>query len=690
MALAAVARVIVVVEPEALVRDAVVQGLRDLGWIVVEASSLAAAKRIVTAEAAAFVIGEPLPDGPPIEFIAHSKIPVILLALDSNAAVAKAARLSGAKAVLSRYDAMTELEAVLGPAPAPPATTAPGGDDEGDGWAAPEPEPPVTPTAPPKPISQSAVRANTGSVPHTDEQLLRSVMQKELAELHTQSYYRVLKVPETATPTEIDEAWRRFDDKWSPSSLSTIASPDMRALAGEIIAVGRAAYGVLSDPRRREAYLAKPRVLAPTLSSPEMDTDDRLALARSLVGKGQGEEARKHLAAILESEPENGTAKAIGYWLGAQERMAQHDFKGAEQAATEALAADPALGEAKSLRDRLVARRTVPRPPPVAAPASTPALSSSVGLPSVSRTLAPGSVLASGKRGPDRRLIIDAIVLCFANSALKDVVGTDALAMVLDARFGQMLQASGTLKLQPLWELLALQEGFVAEQAYPPICRFKSWEDLLNVMVELPNEMGSLSMSQRERHAADCRVPDTELLRLAKASQQPPPATPEAPRPAAATVRPPRANQPTKPAAGASSARPAQNSPTALEERVAERKRRSLLVFLVPVAVLGIALSTAVTLRRPGVHEAEQNVLGAIPGHGAKRAGQVVAAVLDDASWNARPEAQRRALLDQALERSESQGAASFVLTDGKGRIQASAQRDGARIIYFFAPSVGK
>ena len=48
--------------------------------------------------------------------------------------------------------------------------------------------------------------------------------------------------------------------------------------------------------------------------------------------------------------------------------------------------------------------------------------------------------------------------------------------MVLDPRYVEMVQTPGTLSLEPLWELLKTQPGFVPAHAIPPLCRIKTWE----------------------------------------------------------------------------------------------------------------------------------------------------------------------------------------------------------------------
>src|SRR5215813_10841226 len=55
-------------------------------------------------------------------------------------------------------------------------------------------------------------------------------------------------------------------------------------------------------------------------------------------------------------------------------------------------------------------------------------------------------------KGPaSKRTIVDAIVLAFSKSDVRDVVGTDALRMVLEGRYVDMIKTAGVLTLQPVY-----------------------------------------------------------------------------------------------------------------------------------------------------------------------------------------------------------------------------------------------
>lgn len=102
--------------------------------------------------------------------------------------------------------------------------------------------------------------------------------------------------------------------------------------------------------------------------------------------------------------------------------------------------------------------------------------------------------------------LIDVIVLVFARSELKNLVGTDALRTVLSGSQRALFPEPGTMSLQPVWELIESQPGFDAELAIPPMCRLKAWEAPLKVKVELPESLVHLDLATREKKAMECNA----------------------------------------------------------------------------------------------------------------------------------------------------------------------------------------
>src|SRR4051794_27459401 len=95
-------------------------------------------------------------------------------------------------------------------------------------------------------------------------------------------------------------------------------------------------------------------------------------------------------------------------------------------------------------------------------------------------------------RVANKRMVIDALVLACSQSDLKELVGTDALRMVLDGRYIEMVKTAGKVDLRPVWQILEAQPGFAPDAAAPPLCRFKSWEGNLGITIELPQVLAAL------------------------------------------------------------------------------------------------------------------------------------------------------------------------------------------------------
>src|SRR5262245_14394836 len=78
---------------------------------------------------------------------------------------------------------------------------------------------------------------------------------------------------------------------------------------------------------------------------------------------------------------------------------------------------------------------------------------------------------AAGKGALSKRTALDVIVLAFANSDVRETVGTDALRMVLDPRYIEMVRTPGVLDLQLVWDILKTQPGFDPANAAAPLCK---------------------------------------------------------------------------------------------------------------------------------------------------------------------------------------------------------------------------
>ena len=119
-------------------------------------------------------------------------------------------------------------------------------------------------------------------------------------------------------------------------------------------------------------------------------------------------------------------------------------------------------------------------------------------------------------RAPSKSVTIDALVLVFSHSKVRDIVGTDALRTVVSVEYRD-LTANGYFDLQAIWELLEEQPGFDADAAVAPMCRFKTWQRHLNMEVRLPDALRNMSEGELATAAAECVVPTPDMQRLFRA-----------------------------------------------------------------------------------------------------------------------------------------------------------------------------
>lgn len=257
--------------------------------------------------------------------------------------------------------------------------------------------------------------------------------------------------------------------------------------------------------------------------------------------------------------------------------------------------------------------------------------------------------------------LIDVIVLVFARSELKNLVGTDALRTVLSGSQRALFPEPGAMSLQPVWELIESQPGFDADLAIPPMCRLKAWENQLLVKVEMPEPLAHLDLATREKKAMECNVGDDELYKVIK-------------------VRPaPEKKEVTR----------ALESTSAAEENA--RKQGSNLSTKVAAifAVLGLAaagVSVYLTLGSTSgstVRLSASELSSEIPLTDARRNGTLVVATLSDMTWLDKPEAERRLQLEAVSPKVRIQQANGMMLVDAKGMLIAVLRTDRKPAVTF-------
>lgn len=260
--------------------------------------------------------------------------------------------------------------------------------------------------------------------------------------------------------------------------------------------------------------------------------------------------------------------------------------------------------------------------------------------------------------------LIDVIVLVFARSELKNLVGTDALRTVLSGSQRALFPEPGAMSLQPVWELIESQPGFDADLAIPPMCRLKAWENQLKVKVEMPEPLAHLDLATREKKAMECNVGDDELYKIIK-------------------VKPPGALPEKKDVTRAIES-------TSTAEENARKRGASLSTKIAAIlAVLGLAaagVSIYLTLGRTSgstVRLSASELSSDIPLTDARRNGSLVVATLSDIKWLDKPEAERRLQLEAVGPKVRLQQANGMMLVDSKGLLIAVLRVDRKPAVTF-------
>jgi hypothetical protein len=140
-----------------------------------------------------------------------------------------------------------------------------------------------------------------------------------------------------------------------------------------------------------------------------------------------------------------------------------------------------------------------------------------------------------------KALVTESLVLAFAHSEAKALVGTDALRMVIGGQYRDLMR-DGVFDLDPLANLFAEQPGYEEAPVASALLRFKSWQDHLGIEVTLPAKLAGLSSSERDALLERCTVPTAEVAKLLRGELAPPPPPTEEgyrqdPKPAAREAR---------------------------------------------------------------------------------------------------------------------------------------------------------
>jgi hypothetical protein len=261
---------------------------------------------------------------------------------------------------------------------------------------------------------------------------------------------------------------------------------------------------------------------------------------------------------------------------------------------------------------------------------------------------------------PPTPTLIDVIVLVFAKSELRELVGTDALRSVLEGQQRALFPELDTMDLQPLYELLEGQPGFDAEKAISPFCRLKTWEAQLKVKVRMPVALEVLDSKTRDIMSMNVNAFDSDLDKLLR------PATPKTPVSMTRMIE------------SGSAARSKANQ--------AGNSRVKIAFAVASLALVAAGISAYFTFSTGGgntKHLSATELTEQIPLAHVRQSGDVIVATLKETSWLDRPEIERRAQLEPVVIKMALLHARTLVLVDQKGITLGTISRRGAPVISF-------
>jgi len=270
---------------------------------------------------------------------------------------------------------------------------------------------------------------------------------------------------------------------------------------------------------------------------------------------------------------------------------------------------------------------------------------------------------------PSEQTIIDVIVLVFARSQLRDLVGTDALRTVLAGSTRELFPESRQLALQPVWELLESQAGFDRDQATPPMCRLKLLEDKLAITVILPVVLQVLDRETIETQARECRIDGHDLEKVVS--------------PPRATTSPPLAR--------------AIETVSIPQRAVAAESSRQKLAIIACVIGLGAAgMSAYFTFGESGssgggnsIKIPPAEITTEIPLREIVLSDGAMLGVLADGEWANKSEFDRRRVLEAAAPAVRARGGISLTVVDPKGLPVATLILQGTpKVVFVPLPAV--
>jgi hypothetical protein len=289
---------------------------------------------------------------------------------------------------------------------------------------------------------------------------------------------------------------------------------------------------------------------------------------------------------------------------------------------------------------------------------------------------------------------MEALILALGSSEISRIVNVGTLRYFIEFTFRDMFTGS-SFDLGPLWNTLAVEPGVTPEMIYPPLLRFRDWQERLEITVTLPKPMQELPAEELEGHLARVQVSAAELDRIFDDGAAARPAKTPSGKvvPAAAAPRsavPPRttprlSEKYLRP--GTSAARDDDDEPPARYTTANKvqgpggvaRKRGTVLVVCAVVAVAAFGFVGRRLFGHHGSSTSMAQVESLLKLDSARRVDYAVTAVLVDPRWESMSRDERRKVLDEVFRTLEADGVKSLVLRGPGGESRAMATSVGGQ-----------
>jgi hypothetical protein len=278
--------------------------------------------------------------------------------------------------------------------------------------------------------------------------------------------------------------------------------------------------------------------------------------------------------------------------------------------------------------------------------------------------------------GDQRKVVIETFVLGVERSTLRGVVSSELLRSAMDMDY-ETIVVEGRVELDSVWKTMENLPGFEPKNAEAPFCWFKTLESRLKLQVVMPKALDHLTSAGRNAAAALCLVKTREVEAALAGLPIPSPSEISGPidippvGPTPRRLTPPQTTM-------------KRQAPKVAEPRWRTRRGVGIGAGVIALVAAGwITFTFMQSCEKPAQwHGITTTDLG-IPVTNAKQLGNQVGATLSDPRWLNRPEADRRAQMEDALRRLKGKGVTVFFVSDDT-RPRASAQWSGGKVVVRF------